>query len=89
MLGLISYLQRECPRVGFFKPVGTDYHPLGDNLFPRNVVLMHTAFKMKGDPASMSAMPEDAAFKVLRSIWTVSGQLVGADVAAQFSADDR
>lgn len=31
---------------------------------PRNVVLMHNAFKMTRDPATMYAMPEEAAFSV-------------------------
>lgn len=50
--------------VGFFKPVGTDYYPMGHQQHPRNVVLMHKAFNMTRDPATMYAMPEEAAFSV-------------------------
>lgn len=64
LLGLTAHLRRVLPRVGFFKPVGTNYLPLEGQQYPRNVVLMHQNFKMQSDPASMSAMSEDAAFKV-------------------------
>lgn len=65
MLGLTAHLRRVFPRVGFFKPVGTNYYPLQEEQHPRNVILMHQQFKMRSDPSSMCAMSEDTAFKVL------------------------
>jgi hypothetical protein len=64
ILGLTAHLRRLFPRIGFFKPVGTNYYPLDGQQYPRNVVLMHQHFKMRSDPSLMSAMSEDSAFKV-------------------------
>eukprot|EP00884_Botryococcus_braunii_P005478 jgi/Botrbrau1/14931/Bobra.0018s0035.1 len=87
LLGLMDYFERFIPRIGYFQPLAGEKFVNSTTGLPRHVELLHTYFKMGGDPKAMVALQREDALDMLTA--GQEDEMLDAVYAAfqQYSAD--